>query len=71
MADTRLLPPFPTDDEALDLLSAALDSPQVSVFGVLDLLSGVTDLESEGPIYGWWDVIEALITEVRRLRGVI
>jgi len=60
------LPPFPVDDETLDLLELAITTPGVSVATVLEGLAG--DAPEDGPTYHWCDAMGALITEVRQLR---
>jgi hypothetical protein len=69
------LPPFPTDEQTLGLLWAAIHpDPEVAE------RSSVTDLcvmysvlggadAIGGPMYHPNDMIAALITEIRRLRG--
>lgn len=72
------LPPFPVDDQTLDLLEAAMNprehgDPEAvssSVWPLLEFMSqlGGSDTRAD-PQYHDHDVITALIAEVRRLRG--
>jgi hypothetical protein len=41
-----VLPPFPIDDETLDLIELALGDARVTLTGVLDLLSGYDDAKT-------------------------
>lgn len=79
-----LLPPFPTDDETLGLLDAALDvttTGRSSLVALLDMLSGFDPRrfqpvapgvwEYPEPVYDSHDVIAALVAEVRRLRALV